>query len=365
MMQIEAAVVREHGTFQIEPVELDTPRSREVLVRIVAAGMCHTDLGVLDGHLPWPLPAILGHEGAGIVEAVGDAVKKVAVGDRVILSFASCGACPRCAQGDVAYCDAFVPLNFYGRRLDGSATHEIDGAPASAPFFYQSSFATHAIASERNVVRVGDDLPLHLLAPLGCGVQTGAGAVFNRLAPAIGSSMVVFGMGAVGLSALLAAVVQGCTPLVAVDIADNRLELALSLGATHAIRGDDPDLAAKLAELSRGGFDYSAEATGIPSVMVAAVAAIRKRGEAMLLGVAGQATIPFGSDILRGITIHSSIEGDSDPDVMVPKLIALHREGRFPFDRMIETFAFADINAAVAASRQGSAIKPVLLIGEE
>lgn len=364
-MQIEAAIVRKHGKFDIGEATLDEIRADEVRVRIVAAGLCHTDVGVLEGHIPWPLPAILGHEGAGIVEAVGEAVDKVAVGDRVVLSFGSCGQCPSCKAHDPAYCDAFIPLNFYGRRMDGSVTHTVDGAPASAPFFYQSSFATHAIAGQRNVVKVPDDLPLKLLAPLGCGLQTGAGAVLNRLKPEAGSSLVVFGLGAVGLSALMAGKVQGCTTLIAVDLSDSRLELAKSLGATHVLRGDDPDLQAKLKDISGGGLNYSVEATGVPAVMVSAVQALRTRGQAMLLGVAGAATIPFGSDILRGITIHSSIEGDSDPDVMIPRLIDLYRQGQFPFDRMIATFPFHDINAAVAASHDGSAIKPVLLIGDE
>lgn len=363
-MQIKAAVVREHGRFDILPVELDEPRAGEVRVRIAAVGICHTDLAVLDGHIPWRLPAIIGHEGAGVVEAVGSGVTNVAPGDHVVLSFASCGHCSRCQHGDVAYCDAFVPLNFLGSRTDGSATHRLDGKPVSAPFFYQSSFATHALASERNVVKVPSELPFELVAPLGCGIQTGAGAVLNRLKPAVGSSIAVFGMGVVGLSAVLAAALAGCTTIVAIDLVDSRLELARELGATHALRGDAADLAEQCKAIAGAGFDYAVEATGNPKVMVTAAQALRKAGQVVLLGVAGLGDIPFGSDILRGITIHTSIEGDSNPHVMIPALIDLHRNGSFPFDRMIRTFAFADINQAVDASRSGSAVKPVLLVEE-
>lgn len=364
-MQISAAVIREPGRFEILPVELDDPQANEVRVRIIATGMCHTDLGVLDGHIPWPFPAIVGHEGAGIVDAVGAGVTKVSPGDRVVMSFASCGGCPRCSDGDVAYCDVFVPLNFYGRRLDGSHTHTVEGAPASAPFFYQSSFATFALASERNVVKVPAGIPLATLAPLGCGIQTGAGAVFNRLKPSAGTSIVVFGMGAVGLSAVMAAKALGCTPIVAVDLLDERLALARELGATDTLRGDDPAMAEALSALSGGGFAYSVEATGVGKVMAAATSALRKTGSAVLLGVPAAAEISFGADIMRGITVHTSIEGDSDPDVMIPHLIELYQAGRFPYDQLIKKFAFAEINDAVAGSKDGSAVKPVLIIGEE
>ena len=363
-MEIEAAVIREHGRFEIVTVDLDDLRPGEVRVKIAAVGICHTDLGVLDGHIPWKLPAIVGHEGAGVVEAVGEGVSKVVPGDHVVMSFASCGHCARCEQGEVAYCDSFVPLNFLGSRADGSATHRLSGEPVSAPFFYQSSFATHAIASERNVVKVAHDLPFELVAPLGCGVQTGAGAVLNRLKPEPGSTIVLFGMGAVGLSAVLAASHCRCSTIVAVDLVDSRLDLAREFGATHVVRGDAPDLVEQIRKIATGGFDYAVEATGRPDVMVTATQLLRKAGQVVLLGVAGGRQIPFGADILRGITIHTSIEGDSDPEIMIPALIDLYRNGKFPFDRMIQTFAFADINEAVSSSRDGTAVKPVLLMGE-
>lgn len=361
-MQILAAVVRNAGRFDIGPVELDMPRAGEVLVRIAACGICHTDLAVLEQSTPWPLPAVLGHEGAGVVEEVGPAVRRVRSGDRVILSYASCGECARCQHGLVAYCDKFLALNFSGRRLDGTRTHHADGVALSAPFFYQSSFATYALTSERNLVAAPDDLPLSTLAPLGCGVQTGAGAVFNRLKPEPGSGMAVFGMGAVGLSAVLAADVCGCSPIIAVDLVESRLRLARELGATHVLKGDQPELLGSLRELSGGGVMHAVEATGVPKVMALAASALRVTGAVVMLGVPASADLCFARDIMRGITIHSSIEGDSDPAIMIPRLIELHRAGRLPFDRMIRRFEFEAINEAVLASKTGEVVKPVLVI---
>lgn len=363
-MEISAAVINAHGHFEIGSVELGAPQADEVLVRVIATGICHTDIAVLDGDIPWTLPAVIGHEGAGIVEAVGADVTEVVPGDHVVMSFASCGICGRCANGDIAYCEAFAALNFSGRRADGSHTHSQRGEPIRASFFHQSSFATHALASRRNVVKVPNDLPLPILAPLGCGVQTGAGAVFNRLRPERGSSMVVFGMGAVGLSSVLAAAALGCSPIVAVDLFEDRLALAREFGATHILHGKDPALQERLAAISNGGFAFAVEATGVPGVMAAAAAALRKTGAVALLGVPGVKEITFGANIMRGVTIHTCVEGDSDPRQMIPRLIDLYRSGAFPYDRMIRIFPFAEINEAVARTKDGSVIKPVLLIEE-
>ncbi|ENO84122.1 NAD(P)-dependent alcohol dehydrogenase [Thauera linaloolentis] len=362
-MEIQAAIVKEtHGRFSIESLELSAPQADEVLVRIVASGMCHTDLAVRDQHIPLPLPMVLGHEGAGVVVEVGANVRKVAPGDHVVLTFASCGQCPRCLQGKPAYCDAFLPYNVGTCRPDGSCTHHQHGQPVAASFFYQSSFATHAIAHHRNVVKVPSDLPLDTLAPLGCGIQTGAGTVLNCLKPAAGSSIAVFGIGAVGLSAVMAAKVAGCATIVAVDVHAERLALARELGATHAVNGRDGDAVAAIQALQPGGVDFSVEATGIPAVMAQAVEALSGLGTAVLLGVApAGAQVSFNAaTLLGGRTIRSSIEGDSVPDVFIPQLIGLYRRGLFPFDRMARHYALADINQAVADSESGATIKPIL-----
>ena len=239
-MNVTAAVVRDQEQpFEIEELELEKPRAGEVLVRVVATGMCHTDLIVRDQWYPVPLPVVLGHEGAGIVERVGEGVTKLEPGDHVVLTFASCGRCANCLRGKPTYCLQFFGLNFGGARLDGSNALGKEGEPVHDRFFGQSSFATYAIATERNAIKVRDDTPLELLGPLGCGIQTGAGGVMNSLAPEAGTSMAIFGAGAVGMSAVMAARIVGCATVVAIDIIPERLELARELGATHTIDANE------------------------------------------------------------------------------------------------------------------------------
>lgn len=361
-MQIRAAVCREKGSFQLETVDLGDPQGDEVLVRIVASGVCHTDLAVRDQHLPLPLPAVLGHEGAGIVESVGSGVTKVKPGDHVLLSYGSCGRCGNCASGHAAYCAEFLAYNVNTRRPDGSSTLSSHGSPLTACFFYQSSFATHAITHVRNVVKVDNDLPLDVLSPLGCGIQTGAGAVFNCLRPSAGGSIAIFGAGAVGLSAIMAAVVAGCAQIVAVDVQDSRLALARSLGATHTVnaRGNDP--VAAIRELTAGGVDHAVEATGIPAVMTQAFDALNTTGTVVVLGVApaGARVSVDASSLLGGKRLRGAIEGESIPDVFIPRLIALWKAGRFPFDRLAKYYDFAAINEAARDSESGATIKPIL-----
>ena len=209
-MKATAAVVWEkERPFSMEEVEVDEPRAGEVLVRIVGVGVCHTDLIVRDQWYPVPLPAVLGHEGSGVVESVGPGVEKVRPGDHVVLSFDHCGHCANCLKGRPSYCTTFFERNFGGQRMDGSTALDKDGQALHSHFFGQSSFATYALASQNSVVKVPQDAPLESLGPLGCGVQTGAGAVLNSLKPEPGSSIAVFGTGAVGISAIMAAVAAG------------------------------------------------------------------------------------------------------------------------------------------------------------
>jgi aryl-alcohol dehydrogenase len=366
-MLVRAAVVKEPGAFSLESLELDRPRPEELLVKIVATGMCHTDLAVRDQHLPLPLPMVLGHEGAGVVLEVGSDVKNVAAGDHVVLTFASCGECPNCKSGKPAYCVEFVRLNASARRPDGSCTHHQHGQPIGGSFFYQSSFATHAIAHHRNVVKVPADLPLDVLAPLGCGVQTGAGAVFNCLRAAPGSSIAVFGAGAVGMSAIMAAKVAGCRTIIAMDVNDERLAFAKELGATHAINSRVVDGVAAIHDIEPGGVNYTIVATGIPGVMTQAVEALSSMGTAVLLGVAPHgAKVTFdAASLLGGRTIRSTIEGDSVPAVFIPHLIDLYRKGEFPFDRLSKFYEFEQMNQAAKDSESGVTIKPVIRMPRE
>ena len=361
-MEIQAAVCRDKGSFRLEAVDLSEPQQDEILVRIVASGMCHTDLAVRDQHLPLPLPAVLGHEGAGIVERVGQGVSKFRQGDHVVLSYGSCGKCGNCLGGRPAYCAEFLAYNVGTRRPDGSCTHQQHGQPLTGCFFYQSSFATYALTHVRNAVKVADDLPLEVLAPLGCGIQTGAGAVFNCLRPRAGSSIAIFGAGAVGLSAVMAAAAAGCATIVVVDVLESRLALAQELGATVVVNGRSGDAIAAVRKASGGGTDYAVEATGIPAVMAQSFDALNGTGTTIVLGVApaGAAVSVDASSLLGGKMIRGAIEGESIPEIFIPQLIALWKAGKFPFDRLARYYNFDQINEAAHDSERGIAIKPIL-----
>ena len=362
-MRIHAAVLRESdGPFAIEEVELAPPGPGEALVRVVGAGLCHTDLLSRHG-LSMPLPMVMGHEGSGVVEAVGPGVTRVAVGDHVVMSFDSCGWCARCLSSEPSYCDEFVARNFYGVRPDGSTPMtDRDGRPVSARWFGQSSLATHTIATERNLVRVDRDLPLEVLGPLGCGIQTGAGSVLLALEVSAGSSIAVFGAGAVGLAAVMAAKVAGASEIIAVDLNAKRRELALELGATRVIDGADPDVAARITGWT-GGVDRAFDTTGVPSVVVTAMDSLRTRGVCGLVGVGGDITLPSWA-LTSGLTLKYLMEGDAVPQQFIPRLITLWQQGRFPFDRLIRLYALDEINEAERDAASGETVKPVLLPGE-
>jgi aryl-alcohol dehydrogenase len=362
-MQITAAVLREPDQlYSIEQLELADPGPGDVLVRISGVGMCHTD--VLPRLMPLPRPIVCGHEGAGVVEAVGAGVQAVAPGDHVVLSFDSCGTCANCRTGHPAYCATFMVRNLSGFAVDGSTPlATTTGERVAGRWFGQSSFATHALATERNVVRVDPDLPLELLGPLGCGLQTGAGSVLVAMAVRPGTSIVVFGTGAVGLAAVMAAKVAGCTTIVGVDLHESRRALATELGATHVLDGADPELVARITDLTAGGAQYSFDTTGVPGVIVSAINSLRPTGTCGLVGVqTGPLTVDPGL-LATGRNVMGILEGDAVPQVFIPQLIALWQQGRFPFDRLVETFPLAEIDAAEQSSLAGGVVKPVLVPG--
>ncbi|WP_313808120.1 NAD(P)-dependent alcohol dehydrogenase [Sphingobium sp.] len=366
MVDINAAVVREQGgAFRIEPLVLEEPRTGEVLVRIAGVGVCHTDIVVRDQYFPTPLPAVLGHEGAGVVERVGPGVTKVAPGDHVVLSYASCGQCSNCQRGLYGYCPDLYGRNFTGTRPDGSSPCcDAHGGKVSSFFFAQSSFADLALATERNVVKIPKDVPVELMGPLGCGVQTGAGAVINALKPGAGSSIAIFGAGSVGLSAAMAARVAGCARIIMVDLNRARLDLALELGATDVVDAGAEDPVTAIQALTGGeGVQYSLECTGLPKVARQAVDCLRLTGTCGVIGVAPLGT-EFALDmngILFGRTVRGIIEGDSIPDIFIPQLVELWRQGRFPFDRLVRFYPLTEIEEAVHASEKGEVLKAILL----
>jgi aryl-alcohol dehydrogenase len=363
MTRVTAAVCREAGApFRIEELVLDDPRPDEVLVRFTAAGLCHTDLEVAAGRLPTPLPVVAGHEGVGVVESVGSAVGGFAPGDRVVASFSSCGTCRNCRNGQPAYCPQHFPLNFGAQRADGTTgLRDTAGEPVHDHFFGQSSFAGYGLCRPSGLVNVsGASTPDEVLAPLGCGVITGAGAVWNVLRVPPGATVAVFGAGAVGLSAVMAAVVAGAARIIVCDLRPARLDLAVRLGATDVLDGSGPG---PIRELTGGaGVEFSVECTGVPEVMSDAVAALAPLGSAAILGVAPDLDLRTNAfALLEGRTVTGSIVGHQAPGVLVPRVLELHRRGRFPLEELIRTYPLNDIGKAVADVRSGETVKAVLL----
>ncbi len=367
MKKIKAAVVRQKGgTFQIEDLMQDEPRSDEVRVHIVATGMCHTDMVARDQLYQVPLPIVLGHEGSGVVEQIGSNVKKVAVGDHVVLTYMWCGHCKPCLHGDLTYCEHFYALNFNGAREDGSTSTFTIGNTSERihdHFFGQSSFGTFALVHERNVIKVPSDAPLELLGPLGCGIQTGAGAVINALKVNPGSSFAAFGGGAVGLSAVMAARVAGATTIISADVVPSRLALAMELGATHTINSREIDPVEAVRKITGGGADFSLESSGRPAVLRQAIDALTIRGTCGIVGAPAlgtEASFDVNGVMTAGKRIIGIIEGDSKPDLFIPALVELYQQGRFPFDKLVKFYSLDQINQAAEDSEKGITIKPII-----
>lgn len=366
---ITAAVTREkEGPFKLEEAKIRAPKDDEVLVKIVATGMCHTDMIVRDQDYPVPLPLVLGHEGAGIVEKVGPLVKDIQVGDHVVLSYGYCSQCSSCHSGHEAYCKEFYPRNFGGSDMDGNnAIQDADGKPLNDHFFSQSSFATYALSLESNAIKVSKEAPIELLGPLGCGIQTGAGAVINSLKVKPGTSFVTFGAGAVGLSAVLAAQVAGATTIIAVDVVPSRLELAKELGATHVINSKEEDAVEKVREITDGGALYAIESTGIPAVLRQGVDSLATLGTIGVVGAPALGT-DAGFDVndllLGGKSIQGIVEGDSTTKIFIPQLVDLYLQGRFAFDKLVKYYDFEDINQAAKDSEDGITLKPIIRIAD-
>jgi len=363
-MQITAAVARERfGPFSIERLDLCDPRPDELLVKIVASGMCQTDQHGRDGYYDMPLPAVLGHEGAGVIAAVGKAVSQFAPGDHVVISFPWCGTCANCKRHMESHCQNHRTLKMSGTRSDGSTLMSQDGAPVYSAFFQQSSFATYAIANERFAVKVRKDAPLELLGPFACSGQTGAGAVLNTMRPEPGDAFAVFGVGAVGLSALMAAKIARCDPIIAVDIHDRRLALARELGATHAINNNGrADVVAEIRKITGHGVRFSLDTSAQPAVLRQAVETLMPAGTCVLLGSARAGTevsleMPF---LQFGRSVHGVIQGESHPQKLIPRLVDFLMQGMLPIERMITFYPLAEINRAARESNDGTTIKPVL-----
>lgn len=367
LIDIQAAVTVGKGAdFKLEQLKIRAPKNNEVLVKIVATGMCHTDLIVRDQYYPVPLPAVLGHEGAGVITAIGDAVKDLAVGDHVVLSYGYCGSCKQCNSSNPAYCVDFFGRNFSGADPQGhNAICRHNHEAVHDHFFAQSSFATYALSLENNAVKVDANVPLELLGPLGCGIQTGAGAVMNTLKVNPASSFVTFGAGAVGLSALLAAKICGATTIIAVDIVESRLELAKELGATHVINSKETDPVEAIKEITQGGVAFALESTGRTEILKQGIDALGILGKIAIVGAPPLGTLAqfdVNDLLLGGKTIVGVVEGSSVPKTFIPELVTLYQKGLFPFDKLVKFYDFADMNQAALDSQNGITLKPIIRI---
>lgn len=367
-MKITAAVVNGvNEDYQIEELTLGEIYPDEVIVKIVATGICHSDEALRIGDAAFPMPGVLGHEGAGIIEKVGNAVKNFEVGDQVVMAYNYCGTCASCRTGHPSSCNQWTALNFAGTRQDGSHTFfKEDGTPVSN-FFTQSSFATYTITNANNLIKIGAEEDLRLFGPLGCGLLTGFGTVVNGLKPKTSSAIAVFGTGAVGLGVLMTAKIEGCSTIIAIDIHDSRLEIARELGATHTINSKTENLADRIAEI-RGdlGVDYSVDTTGISAVMKSSIEVLGIGGIAAPVAVTPN-SIEFNTFtdlVISNRKLVGVLMGDAVPQLAVPQLIQYNKEGKFPFEKLVKFYKFNEINQAAADSNSGKTIKPILILDE-
>ncbi len=358
MLKTHAYITREHNQpFHLEPVELAEPLAQEILVEITSSGICHTDESARNGTIPVATPIVLGHEGAGVVVKVGSAVEDFQAGDHVALSFGSCGHCRPCVGGKPYACEQMGAINFAGSHWDGKP-RIFQGEHPIHSFFSQSSFGEYVIVHQRSAVKVDQDFDLRLAGPLGCGIETGAGTVLNCFKPEVGASLAVFGCGAVGMSALMAARIAGCLHIIAVGGNEASLELALELGANHVInRKTCSDIPGQIRAITGDGADYAIETSGVPSMVNAALNSLNYLGKlAPAGGTAGMGELMLGGKSLVGVTM-----GYANPQVFIPQMIAYQKQGRFPVEKIMKFYPFEAINEAFADSNSGKAIKAVIV----
>ncbi|NLV72002.1 MAG: NAD(P)-dependent alcohol dehydrogenase [Actinobacteria bacterium] len=357
-----AAVVHEvGGPYTLEEIELDDLRPDEVYVRLEATGVCHTDANM---QVMVPMPAVVGHEGVGVVEEVGPAVDYVKPGDRVILSWPACGVCPTCLLGHRYICDNAFQLLFGGKRLDGSPTIKLNGKWISGAWFQQSSFATNSLVPQNCLVKVDNDLPPEILAALPCGVMTGAGGIISALQVGPADGVLILGAGGVGQAAVMAAKMTGAHPIIAVERNPERLELALELGASHTVNAETEDAVARVLEISGGGVRYAFDSSGASAMWEVAAPALLPGGVFGVCAAANKETLGGSPHIMlsKGNRIQFIMGGNAVPRVFIPKLIEWYKQGRLPVDRIVGTFPFSEINEAFASSHKGETVKPVVLM---
>jgi aryl-alcohol dehydrogenase len=363
-MRTKAAVLYHvNDQLQIEDLELEEPKAGEVLVRLVATSVCHTDLHPMKGDIPVPLPIVLGHEGAGVVEQVGPGASRLTQGDHVVLvGSPTCGKCRPCLTGHPYACDMRLVRNFGGMMPDGTKRLRKDGQAVSH-FFCQSSFSEYAVVAESIAIRIRDDAPLDRICGFGCGLATGLGAVINKANVRAGSSVSIFGCGGVGLSALIGAKLSGAATIIVVDILDQKLGLARELGATHTINASRESPVDRIKEITGGGADYAFECIGNAQTYSQVLESIRPLGMAVVLG-----SSPLGSKValdplalLVERTITGCIAGNVRPALDIPLWVDLYMQGLLPFGRLLSrTYPLSHINNAIEDMEKGAVVKPVI-----
>lgn len=362
-MRVLSAIVSEQsGPIEIKEVTLNKPLNNEVLIKIVGSGICHTDLAVKNGRIHTMFPVALGHEGAGIVEAVGPGVTEFAIGDHVVVSFPYCGHCKNCLTGHPSSCKDAFKLSFGGKMMDGTSRIHDEKGQEIGSLFGQASLSSYVVSHLNNLVKVDKQVDLRLLGPLACGIQTGAGTVLNKLKPSPGDSIIVFGCGGVGMSAVMGAKLANCSQIIAVDIVEERLRLAKELGATHVLNGKELDAVKVIQALTDGGADYAVESGGNAMLVKQAVASVRPGGTVALVGGSGETTLHMHDDLVAvNKTIMGVVEGDSVPALFINKLIEFYKSGLFPFDKLIKIYPINELHQAVEDMHLGKTIKPVVV----
>jgi len=356
------AYIAENEKVSLKELQLREFDSDEIVVKIVGTGLCHTDLNVLHALTPTPQPIVLGHEGAGIVEKVGAAITEFQKGDHVVISFNYCGKCTNCLHGVPSACENFFQDNF-GTSMDSSASKMVDGDRKVANLFGQSSLATYCVSNVRNTVKIEDkEIDLALLGPLACGIQTGAGTVLNKLKPGINESIVIFGCGSVGLSAIMGAKLANCKTIIAVDVHEHRLNLAKELGATHVVNGREQDVIQAVQDITGGGAHYAIESSGVAPVVLQAIRSVRALGTIAVVGASGNLEFHIHDELIpMNKTLVGVVEGQSIPKLFIPELIGYYKAGKFPFDKLIKKYDMTELDTAIHDMETGETIKPVLI----
>ena len=373
-MKTRAAVLESMGAahpyadskpLKITTLDLAAPGPDEVLLKIVAAGLCHSDLSVINGDRPRPMPMALGHEAAGIVEQVGLGVTDLRVGDHVVVVFVpSCGHCAPCAEGRPALCEPGAAANGAGTLLSGSRRLAREGTPVNHHLGC-SVFADHATVSRRSVVKIDPTIPLDEAALFGCAVLTGVGAVVNTAKVQVGASVAVVGLGGVGLAALIGAVAAGARQIIAIDLSDDKLKQALDLGATHTVNAGQPDAQERIRELSSGGVEYAFEFAGSIRALDLAYRITRRGGMTVTAGLPpSTATLPLPavSLVAEERTLKGSYIGTCVPSRDIPRFIELYKQGRLPVNKLLtHRLSLDQINGAFDLLHEGKAIRQVVV----